>query len=61
MWPVQARSEFTMENDYINRCIGWLVAARIADAKCIVVTRVCVSIRLSAAACLHYCTDPDVT
>jgi len=31
------------------------------DAKCIVVTRVCVSICLSAAACLHYCTDPDVT
>ena len=37
------------------------------DAKCIVVTRVCVSVCmclrvcLSAAACLHYCTDPDVT
>ena len=31
------------------------------DAKCIVVTRVCVSVRLSAVACLHYCTDPDVT
>jgi len=27
------------------------------DAKCIVVTRVCVS----AAACSHYCTDPGVT
>jgi len=26
-----------------------------------VVTRVCVSVCLSAAACLHYCTDPDVT
>ena len=25
------------------------------------VTRVCVSVYLSAAACLHYCTDPDVT
>jgi len=39
--------------------------ARIVDdAKCIVVTRVCVyvcvSVCLSAAACL-YCTDPDVT
>ena len=35
------------------------------DAKCIVVTRfrvsVCVSVCLSAAACPHYCTDPDVT
>ena len=31
------------------------------DAKCTVVTRVCVSVCLSAAACLHYCTDPDVT
>ena len=29
--------------------------------KCIVVTRVCVSVCLSAATCLHYCTDPDVT
>ena len=25
------------------------------------VTRVCVSVCLSAAECLHYCTDPDVT
>jgi len=31
------------------------------EAKCIVVTRVCVSVCLSAAACRHYCTDPDVT
>jgi len=37
------------------------------DAKCIVITRVCVCVSvclcvcLSAAACLHYCTDPDVT
>jgi len=32
------------------------------DTKCIVVTRVCVSVYLSvAAACPHYCTDPDVT
>jgi len=31
------------------------------DAKCIVVTRVCVSVCLSAAACPHYSTDPDVT
>jgi len=29
--------------------------------KCIVVTRVCVSVCLSAAACPHYCTDPGVT
>jgi len=31
------------------------------DAKCIVVTHVCVSVCLSAAACPHYCTDLDVT
>ena len=33
------------------------------DAKCIVVTRVCVCVCvcLSAAICPHYCTDPDVT
>jgi len=35
------------------------------DAKCIVVTRVCVSVCLSvclsAAVCPDYCTDPDVT
>jgi len=31
------------------------------DAKCIVVTRVCMSVCvcLSAAACPHYCTNPD--
>ena len=49
-------------------CIDLLVIllhfARVADdAKCIVVTRVCVSVCvcLSAAAYPHYCTDPDVT
>jgi len=31
------------------------------DAKCIVVTIVCVSVYLSTAACPHYCTDPGVT
>jgi len=31
------------------------------DAKCIAVTRVCVSVCLSAAVRPHYCTDPDVT
>ena len=35
------------------------------DAKCIVSTHICVcvclSVCLSAAACPHYCTDPDVT
>jgi len=36
---------------------AWIVD----DAKCIVVTRVCVSVCLSAAVCLHYFTDPDVT
>jgi len=31
------------------------------DAKCIAVTHVGVSVCQSAAACPHYCTDPDVT
>jgi len=37
------------------------------DAKCIVVTRVCVSMCVCVSVCLsaavrpHYCTDPDVT
>jgi len=31
------------------------------DAKCIVVTRVCVSVWLSAAVHPQYCMDPDVT
>jgi len=39
--------------------------SRTDDAKCIVVTRVCVSVCLSvclsAAVHPHYCTDPDVT
>jgi len=33
----------------------------IPEAKCILVTRVCVSVCLSLAAFPHYCTDPDVT
>jgi len=33
----------------------------IDDAKCIVVTRVCLSVCLSVAICPHYCTDPEVT
>jgi len=45
-----------------NKLIDWLHFAWVVDdAKCIVVTRVCVSVCLSAAVCPHYCTDPDVT
>jgi len=41
---------------------AWLhFASVVDDAKCVVVTRVCLSLCLSAAACQHYCTDPDVT
>jgi len=37
---------------------AWVVI----DAKCILVTRVCVSVcPWQLAACPHYCTDPDVT
>jgi len=46
-----------MFNQHFLLRFAWVVD----DAKCIVVTRVCVSVCLFAAACLHYCTDPDVT
>jgi len=36
-------------------------AGVVDDAKCILVTRVCLSVCLSAAAYPHYCTNPDVT
>jgi len=42
---------------FISLHFSWVVD----DAKCIVVTRVCVSACPSAAACPHYSTDPDVT
>jgi len=46
-------------------CLGlpWLLhfAWVVDDAKCIVVTRVCVSVCLSAVVRPHYYTDPDVT
>jgi len=46
---------------FILSHFAWVVD----DAKCIVVTRVCVSVCvsvcLSAAVCPHYCTDQDVT
>jgi len=49
---------------FITFCVS-----RIDDAKCILVTRVCVSVCLSVCLCVclsaavrpHYCTDPDVT
>ena len=52
-------------NNCDDRVITFCVS-RIDDAKCIVVTRVCVSVcvsvcLLSAAVRPHYCTDPDVT
>jgi len=42
---------------FISLHFAWVVD----DAKCIVVTRVGVSVCPSATACPHYCTDPDVT
>jgi len=45
------------ESATVSLHFAWVVD----DAKCIVVSRVCVSVCLSAAACLHYCTDPDLT
>ena len=51
----------------VNLCKLLHFAWVLDEAKCIVVTRVCVSVSvclsvcLSAAAYLHYCTDPDVT
>ena len=48
---------YRFNSDYIfTFCVS-----RIDDAKCIVVTRVCVSVCLSAAVRPHCCTDPDVT
>jgi len=55
----------------IRHCFIWLqFTCVVDDVKCIVVTRVsvsvclcvcvCLSVCLSAAACPHYCTDPDV-
>ena len=50
-------------SNYLDHLLhfAWVVE----DAKSIVVTRICVcvclSVCLSAAACPHYCTDPDVT
>ena len=58
---------------HLTRCRPWqslllptalLYFARVVNsAKCIVVTHICVrlSVCMSAAACTHYCTDPDVT
>ena len=41
---------------------GLLHFARVVDdAKCILVTRICLSVCLSAAVFTQYCTDPDVT
>jgi len=49
--------EILLFNKFLH--FAWVVD----DAKCIVVTRVCVSVCvcLSAAVRPHYCTDPDVT
>jgi len=52
---VRWRSAAGSKGRYGSLHFAWVVA------KCIVVTRVCVSVCLSAAACLHYCTNPDVT
>jgi len=49
--------DYTWEMSGILLHFAWVID----DAKCIVVTRVCVSVCLSTAACPHYCTDPDVT
>ena len=54
---------------FIKRCsccclqfVFWLHFAWVVDdAKCIVVTRVCVSVCVCLSACPHYCTDRDVT
>jgi len=59
--------DFILLKNIILSAQCWLHFAWVVDdAKCIVVTRVCVctcvmSVCLSAAACPHYCTDPDVT
>jgi len=60
--PTQTQDPLLQPHQFVSRC---LFTFRVDDAKCIVVTRVCLcvclSVCLSAAACAHYCTDPDVT
>jgi len=62
-----ARNASGCKNIHTNVLTNLLVIIHFAwvvdDAKCIVVTRVCQSVCLclSAAACSHYCTDPNVT
>jgi len=57
------RTKPRLELTYILRLELLLLhfALVIGDAKCTVVTRICVSVCLSAAVCPHYCTDPDAT
>ena len=56
------RFDFSATVSLKSSCLlGLHFAWVVVDANCIVVTRICVSVCLSAAACPHYCTDPDVT
>jgi len=72
--PLTARTNYCMLLQYLNYLKSQLLCRILVnptslhfvwvvdDAKCIVITRVCgLSVCLSAVACLHYCTDPDVT
>ena len=56
-----ATTEFRRRSDFKRTYLLHFASVVDDDAKCIVVTRVCVSVCLSTAAYLRYCTDPDVT
>jgi len=59
---VKQRKYFRTKSRKRNKRVILLHFAWVVDdAKCILVTRVCVSVCLWLAAFPHYCTDPDVT
>ena len=46
---------------FAAHCVFLHFVRGVAEAKCILVTRICVSVCLSLAAFPHYCMNPDVT
>ena len=61
--PCSAEHVPTLLNAALHTRLNIVITFRIthSQAKCIVVTAVCVRVCLSLATFLHYCTDPDVT
>ena len=63
MFNDNTRMMLTADNSSVHFTTLLHFASVVDDAKCIVVTRVCVCVSacLSAIVRPHYCTDPDVT